>query len=144
MPRALPAPCRAMMEFYPQIKWIHVGVVIASGGLFLLRGIAVQAQAQWPMRAPVRYLSYGIDSVLLAAAVALVAVLPAALYANGWLTVKLVLLVVYIVLGTIALKRGRTQRQRLAAFIAALAVYGSIIAVARAHHPLGPLVALVN
>ena len=133
-----------MIEFYPQIKWIHLVAVIASGGLFLLRGLAVQAQACWPMAAPVRWLSYGIDSVLLAAAVALVAVLPAALYANGWLTVKLVLLVLYIGLGTVALKRGRTQGQRQVAFVAALVVYGSIIAVARAHHPLGPLVALLN
>ena len=132
------------MEFYAQIKWIHVAAVIASGGLFLLRGLSLQARARWPMAAPVRYLSYGIDSVLLAAAVALVAVLPAAVYANGWLTVKLVLLVVYIGLGSLALKRGRTQGQRLAAFVAALAIYGSIIAVARAHHPLGPLVALLN
>ena len=133
-----------MIEFYSQIKWIHVAAVIASGGLFLLRGLSLQARASWPMAAPVRYLSYGIDSVLLAAAVALVVILPAAVYANGWLTVKLVLLVLYIGLGTVALKRGRTQTRRLAAFVAALAVYGSIIAVARAHHPLGPLVALLN
>lgn len=133
-----------MIEFYPHIKWMHVAAVVASGSLFLLRGFAVQAQARWPMAAPVRYLSYGIDSVLLAAAVALVAILPAALYANGWLTVKLVLLVAYIGLGTFALKRGRTQRVRLAAFVAALAVYGSIIAIARAHHPFGPLVALLD
>ena len=133
-----------MTEFYSPIKWMHVAAVITSGGLFLLRGLALQAQARWPMAAPVRYLSYGIDSVLLAAAVALVIILPAALYANGWLAVKLVLLVMYIGLGTVALKRGRTQGQRLAAFVAALAVYGAIIAVARAHHPLGPLVALLD
>lgn len=133
-----------MIEFYPQIKWLHVAAVIASGSLFLLRGVAVQAQARWPMAAPVRYLSYGIDTVLLAAAVMLVVILPAALYANGWLTVKLVLLVAYIGLGTFALKRGRTPGIRLATFVGALAVYGFIIAVARAHHPLGPLMALVN
>jgi uncharacterized membrane protein SirB2 len=133
-----------MIEFYPEIKWLHVAAVIASGSLFLLRGVAVQAQAHWPMAAPVRYLSYGIDTVLLAAAVMLVAILPAVLYANGWLTVKLVLLAVYIGLGTFALKRGRTPGVRLASFVGALAVYGSIIAVARTHHPLGPFVSLVN
>ncbi len=133
-----------MIEFYPQIKWLHVAAVIASGSLFLLRGIAVQARARWPMTAPVRYLSYGIDTILLLAAIGLVAILPAALYANGWLTVKLVLLVVYIGLGTFALKRGRTPGIRLASFVGALAVFGSIVAVARAHHPLGPLAALVD
>ena len=60
------------------------------------------------MAAPPRYLSYSIDSVLLTAALMLVTILPHAMYANGWLTVKLVLLVVYVVLGSFALKRGRT------------------------------------
>lgn len=133
-----------MVEFYPHIKWIHVAAVLASGSLFLLRGLAVQAQARWPMAASVRYLSYGIDTVLLSAGVMLVAILPAALYANGWLAVKLALLVAYIGLGTFALKRGRTPGIRLATFVGALAVYGFILAVARAHHPLGPLLALVN
>jgi uncharacterized membrane protein SirB2 len=133
-----------MIEFYPQIKWVHVAAVLASGTIFLLRGLAVQGNARWPMTAPVRYLSYSIDTVLLTAALMLLTILPGAVYANGWLTVKLILLVVYVVLGTIALKRGRTRNVRLVSFVAALAVYGSIIAIARLHHPLGPLWALVR
>jgi uncharacterized membrane protein SirB2 len=133
-----------VIEFYSQIKWVHVAAVLASGALFLLRGLAVQARAHWPMAAAVRYLSYAIDTVLLTAALMLLTILPGALYANGWLTVKLALVVVYIGLGTFALKRGRTPAVRLATFVGALAVYGSIIAIARTHHPLGPLVALVH
>lgn len=133
-----------MIEFYPQIKWVHVAAVLASGTIFLLRGLAVQGNARWPMTAPVRYLSYSIDTVLLTAALMLLTILPGAVYANGWLTVKLTLLVVYVVLGTIALKRGRTRNVRLVSFVAALAVYGSIIAIARLHHPLGPLWVLVR
>jgi uncharacterized membrane protein SirB2 len=135
---------KAMIEFYPQIKFVHIAAVLASGALFLLRGLAVQRSARWPMAAPVRWLSYGVDTVLLAAAIMLLAILPGAVYANGWLTTKLTLLVVYIVLGTLALKRGRTRGVKLAAFLAALAVYGSIIAIARLHHPLGPLWALLR
>ena len=128
-----------MIEFYSQIRWVHVAAVLVSGGIFLLRGLAVQAGAAWAMAAPVRYLSYTVDTVLLAAALMLVAILPGALYANGWLTAKLSLLVAYVVLGTLALKRGRTRRVRLAAFLAALAVYGSMLSIARTHHPLGAL-----
>lgn len=129
-----------MLEFYPQIKALHVAAVLASGSLFLLRGLVLQAGARgrWAMAAPLRYLSYGIDTVLLAAALMLVAILPAALYANGWLAAKLVLLVAYIGLGTFALKRGRTARIRLACFVGALAVYGMMLAIARTHDPLGP------
>lgn len=128
-----------MMEFYPDIKLVHIAAVLASGALFFLRGTAVLAGGQWAMRAPLRYLSYTIDTVLLTAAFMLLTILPSALYANGWLTVKVVLLITYIVLGTFALKRGRTARARLLCFVAAVTVYGCMLAIARAHHPLGPV-----
>ena len=127
-----------MIEFYPQIKLVHVAAVLLSGGLFLLRGLAVGSGAAWGMVAPVRFLSYSIDIVLLSAALMLLALLPGSVFANGWLWVKLVLLVVYIGLGTLALKRGRTPRVRTTTFIAALLVYALMFAVARTHHPLGP------
>jgi hypothetical protein len=43
-----------MIEFYLQIKLVHVASVLASGGLFLLGGGAVQLGARWPMAAPLR------------------------------------------------------------------------------------------
>ena len=127
-----------MIEFYPYIKLVHVAAVVASGSLFLLRGVAVQGGAAWGMVAPIRYLSYSIDIVLLAAALMLLTVLPAAVFANGWLWLKLALLVVYVGLGTIALKRGRTKTVRLACFVSALLVFAAMYAIARTHDPLGP------
>lgn len=128
-----------MIEFYPQIKAVHVAAVLLSGGLFFIRGLAVQAGGRWAMAAPLRYTSYGIDTVLLVAALLLLTVLPYAAYENGWLALKVALLVVYIVLGSFALKRGRTAGVRLATFVTALLVYVSMYLIARAHHPLGPL-----
>ena len=128
-----------MIEFYWQIKWVHIAAVIASGALFLLRGIAVQAGARWAMAAPLRYLSYTIDTVLLTAALMLVTILHQYPFVQAWLTVKVCLLVVYVMLGTFALKRGRTPRTRLICFVAALAVYAFIISVAIEHNPLGML-----
>ena len=90
------------------------------------------------MAAPVRYLSYGIDTVLLTAALMLLTVLPAAVFANGWLWLKLALLVVYVGLGTFALKRGRTRTVRLASFFSALLVFATMFIIARSHDPLGP------
>lgn len=126
-----------MLELYPQIKSVHVAAVIASGSLFLLRGLAVQAKARWPMITPVRILSYCIDVVLLTAALILVTILPSAVYANGWLATKLVLLVIYIGLGTFALKRGRTPAVRRATFAGALLVYATMFSIARTHHQIG-------
>src|SRR6478609_5733272 len=98
-----------LMAFYPQIKWVHIAAISASGSLFALRGALVQAgRPRWAMAAPVRYLSYTIDTVLLTAALMLLTILPGAMFANGWLVVKLVLLVAYVVLGSLALKRAPT------------------------------------
>ena len=126
-----------MIEFYHQIKWVHVAAVLASGGLFALRGMAMLAGARWHMAAALRYLSYTIDTVLLTAALMLATMLRQYPFVHGWLTTKILLLVVYVVLGSYALKRGATPAVRAWTFAAALLVYGFIISVARAHDPRG-------
>ena len=129
-----------MIAYYLQIKWVHVAAVIASGALFGLRGLLVWAgREQLAMWAPLRYPSYSIDTVLLTAALMLVTILHQYPFVHAWLTVKVLLLVVYIVLGSLALKRGKTQRQRRLWFVAALTVYLFIISVARSHSALGAL-----
>lgn len=127
-----------MIEFYAQIKWVHVAAVLASGCLFFLRGLALQtSRSSLAMATPVRYLSYSIDTVLLTAALMLVTVLPHAVFANGWLAVKLTLILVYIVLGTFALRRGRTPRVRTVCYGLALSVFAFVITIARSHDPQG-------
>lgn len=126
-----------MIELYPQIKSVHIAAVIASGLLFFLRGAALHTGMGWAMAAPVRYLTYAIDTALLTAAVMLATILHQYPFVHGWLTVKVSLLVVYIVLGTFALKRGSTKRIRVMCWVAALLVYAFIISVARTHDPIG-------
>jgi len=134
----------SVLEFYWPIKTLHVIAVLCSGGLFFVRGLMVLNNRKAAMVAPVRYLSYSIDTVLLAAALLLVAMLPAGIFANGWLLEKIVLLVVYIVLGSFALKRARNKKKQAACFIAAVSVYAFMYSVARAHHPLGIFYTLAN
>lgn len=126
-----------MLEFYPQIKAVHVFCALLSGSLFAVRGLGILLRQRWPMSLPVKWTSYAIDTTLLTAALMLLTILPHALFANGWLTLKIGLVVVYVVLGTFALKRGRTPRARLVCYVLALLVFVSIVGVARAHHPLG-------
>jgi uncharacterized membrane protein SirB2 len=133
-----------VIEFYWPIKILHVIAVLCSGGLFFVRGLMVLNNRQVAMAAPVRYLSYGIDTVLLAAALLLVAMLPAGVFANGWLLEKIVLLVVYIVLGSFALKRARSKKSKAVCFVAAVSVYAFMYSVARTHHPLGIFHTLAN
>jgi uncharacterized membrane protein SirB2 len=133
-----------MLEFYPHIKAVHIAAVMASGLLFLLRGAAVQLGAAWAMAAPLRYLSYTIDTVLLTAALMLATIIHQFPFVQGWLTAKVLLLVVYVVLGSFALKRGRTRAVRTSCWIAALLVYLFIVSIARTHNPLGIVAPLMR
>ena len=56
---------------------------------------------------------------------------------DHWLGAKLILLVVYVVLGSFALKRARSAGSRVLFLIAALAVFATMIGIAIAHHPAG-------
>lgn len=127
----------SMIAFYPDIKLIHISAALASGGFFALRGLALLAGMQWPRMAPVRYLSYAVDTVLLTAAMMLLTLLPSALFANGWLWTKLVFLVAYVGLGMAAFRRGRNARARAVLVTAAALCFLQIYGIARTHHPLG-------
>jgi uncharacterized membrane protein SirB2 len=126
-----------MLELYPQIKSAHIGLVLLSGGLFALRGLLVLLGQRWANAAAVRYLSYTIDTALLTAALMLLVVLKLNPFTTPWLLTKLVLLVLYIVLGVMALKRARSTAQRWSYYLAALASFGFMYTVARAHQPWG-------
>jgi uncharacterized membrane protein SirB2 len=108
-----------MVEYYLEIKGVHVYSVLASGGLFFLRGLAAQLGARWATAAPLRYSSYAVDTVLLTAALMLATILRQYPFVDEWLTAKVMLLVVYIVLGSFAIERGRTRGVRTACWIAA-------------------------
>ncbi|MGD9616528.1 MAG: SirB2 family protein [Alphaproteobacteria bacterium] len=127
-----------MVEFYQDIRLVHIAAVLASGGLFLLRGLALIAGARWARAAPLRYLTYTIDTVLLTAALMLTTIVQQYPFMHAWLTVKVLLVVIYIVLAILAFHSGGVLRGwRLGCWLAALAVYGYIFSVARAHDPLG-------
>lgn len=126
-----------MIEFYSEIRLVHVWAVLASGGLFLLRGLALFAGTNWAMAAPVRYLSYTIDTVLLTAALMLMTIVQQYPFFHSWLTVKVLLLVIYILLGYFAFWKAHTRTIQVGAWASALLVYALIFSIARAHHPLG-------
>jgi uncharacterized membrane protein SirB2 len=84
-----------------------------------------------------RVLPHVVDTVLLASAIALALLLHQYPFVDGWLTAKLLALAAYIVLGSIALKRGPTRAIRAVAWIGALVALAYIIAVARVHDPRG-------
>ncbi len=131
-----------MIEYYLPIKHVHIAAVLASVLLFSLRGVAMLAGSPLANAAPVRWLSYGIDTTLLTAALMLLAVLHINPFTTPWLALKLMLLVLYIVLGVLALRGGRSRGQRALWLLAALGVFAWMYGVARTRHPFGYLAML--
>ena len=120
---------------YGIIKALHIGSAAASLTLFVVRGlwmlyIPARLQQRW-----VRIVPHIIDTLLLVSAIALVLMSHQYPFVDDWLTAKVIALVIYILLGTIALKRGRTRRMRFVAWVVALAVFGYIVGVARMRDP---------
>jgi uncharacterized membrane protein SirB2 len=91
------------------------------------------------MAVPLRVAAVAVDTALVTAALLVLASLQFQPLTAAWLWVKLVLLPVYVALGTFVLKRASSRAQRAVGWLLALAVFGFMISVARAHHSLGLL-----
>lgn len=115
----------------------HFSLVVLSVALFVARGTGVALQAAWPMRAHVRWASVLIDTALMTAGVTLWVIVPHNPLHEPWLATKLGWLLVYIALGSLALKRGRTQLSRLLWLGAALLVVTQMLCIALTRDPRG-------
>lgn len=134
----------APIEIYPALKAVHVSLVACSGALFAGRGAARLAGRSGVMDRRWRWLSYAVDTLLLAAGLSLWALLGLHLSSSPWLAAKLALLVVYIVLGSFALKRARSPAGQRASYGAALLVFLFIASIAWTHRPLGAISPLLR
>ena len=124
---------------YTILRYVHRGSAFVSLLLFIARGtwmmaVPVRLQQRW-----VKIVPHVVDTMLLASAIALVWQLGGVktLGTQSWLVAKIVAVIAYIVLGSLALKRGRTRRTRIAAFVAAIAVFFYIVSVAVTKSPWG-------
>jgi uncharacterized membrane protein SirB2 len=122
-----------VIEYFPSVRSVHVAAALTSGALFALRGLAMWRGSGVGMSAPVRWASYAIDTILLAAAVALAYWLQLVPLVDRWLTTKLALVVLYVVLGSLALKRAPTRATRRLSLVLALLVFLAVYLVARDH-----------
>lgn len=123
---------------------LHVGCAALSVAGFCARGILTLAGSPYVMSRLARIAPHVVDTVLLASAIWLAFLTGQYPFAESWLTAKLLALLAYIGLGSIALRRGsRSRASRAAAFAAALATAGYIVSVALTHDPRGALVWLL-
>ena len=121
------------------LKAVHVGSAMLSISGFVLRGVWMQQDSPLLRARVTRVLPHVVDTVLLLSAIALALRIAQYPFVHAWLTAKVLALLAYIVLGSFALKRGRTRRARNIAFAAALGVFLYIVAVAIARSPAAGL-----
>lgn len=127
------------VNLYLLIKHLHVSCVVLSGLGFFVRGVLMWQDSPWLRHRLVRTLPHVNDALLLAAAITLAVMSEQYPLVAPWLTAKVSGLLLYIFLGFIALKEGRSRFVRRCAWLAALLVFGYIVSVAYARDPLGIL-----
>lgn len=121
---------------YLALKHLHVTCVVLSGLGFCLRGAWMLRESPLRQHRLTRVLPHIVDSLLLGSALSMAWLSGQYPFVNGWLTAKLCGLLAYIVLGMMALKRGRTQAIRTRYFGLALLAYAYIVSVALTRNPL--------
>lgn len=115
---------------YFALKIIHVGTAILTISGFVLRGFWMMSSSPNLERRIVRIAPHIIDTVFLLSGIGLIWTLRLSVLNQPWLLAKFAALVIYIVLGAVALRRGKTMQIRTTAFVLALATFAYIAGVA--------------
>jgi uncharacterized membrane protein SirB2 len=118
------------------LKAVHIGSALLSISGFVLRGAWMLQGSPRLKTHATRILPHVVDTVLLVSAIALALRSAQYPFVHPWLTAKVLALLAYIALGSIALKYGKTRRVRVLSFCLALAVFGYIVLVAVTRSPV--------
>ncbi|MDI3367063.1 SirB2 family protein [Pantoea sp. V108_6] len=128
-----------MFAYYPLIKNLHLLTVAVTILLFLLRFYWQRIGSAMLQRRWVRILPHVNDTLLLLSGASLVMITHFYPFSpqGSWLTEKLLGVIIYIALGSVALsRRPRSDRTRWIAFIVALIALVTIIKLALSKMPL--------
>ena len=129
------------MDMYLTLKSVHVVAAVITICGFMLRGIWM-LKASSNLQHPVAKIApHVLDTVLLLAGLSLLWVLRLNPLTHAWLLAKFAGLIAYVLLGTIAIRRGPTKRIRTIALVGAIAAFVYIVGVATARSPLSWLAA---
>ena len=115
---------------YLALKHLHLTCAVLTALSFIARGLLLATRPQALNARFWRVAPHVNDTLLLAAGVGMAVVGGFNPLTTPWLAAKLVLLLAYIGLGTLALKRGKTPQQRAIAFVLALAALAAIVHMA--------------
>ncbi len=124
------------MSTYLILKYVHTLAAIATISGFILRGYWMLQEPDRLQQRLVRVLPHVVDTIFLLAGIGMLWVLHLNPFTQPWLLAKFAGLLGYILLGTVALKRGPTRQSRTLAFVGAIAAFAYVSGVALAKSPL--------
>ena len=119
------------MNWYIHLKYLHLTCVLLTFISFSLRGYWMITGNNLLRHKAVRIVPHVIDTLLLVSGISLVLVVHNGVFMQLWLLLKLGGLLLYILLGAIALRYGRTKRHRMLSLTGAWLVFFCIIVIAR-------------
>ena len=125
------------MSWFAVFKVAHITCALLSIAGFSIRGYWIATDNTLQRHPVSKTLPHIIDTGLLGSAIAMLAMWQVSPFATSWLTAKIVALLVYIALGMVAMRFGKTKTIRMAAWSAAMLTVLFIVSVAFSKNPLG-------
>ena len=122
---------------YTLLKTIHQSAVVLSFAGFFVRGVGMLNDATWLRRRAVKTLPHVVDTILIVSALWLAWILRLTPTNAPWIGAKIVGLLIYIAVGMVAFRFGRTRAVRASAWILAKLTFGYIVSVAIVKDPRG-------
>jgi uncharacterized membrane protein SirB2 len=119
------------------LKTIHVTCVLLSFTGFFIRGVWMISDSSKLQLRLVKIAPHIVDTLLLASALILAFQMQLSPLQQPWLMTKIIALLIYIGIGSVALKAGRSKRQKIIAWLLGLVTFTYIVAVALTKSPLG-------
>lgn len=115
---------------------VHVSTALLSISGFIFRGILRFRGSDLVNRKWLKIAPHIVDTVLIISAIILLIQSGLNLLTTPWLMAKVIALIIYIALGLIAFRFGKTRTVRLLAWCEAILVFGYILSVAVTKNPL--------
>ena len=122
---------------YLTVKTIHISLVAVSVIIFFSRGIMMLLKNPMYRHRIFRFIPPVVDTLLMVSGIALMLLIEQYPANQPWLMVKLSALIIYIILGILALNRIDNFRIQMFSFIAASLTILFMYSLARTHQPLG-------
>lgn len=131
------------LNYFMVLKLVHIFCALLSISGFALRGWWMLSGNALLQTRLARVLPHLVDTLLLGSAIWMVVLWQVNPFQLDWLSAKIIALLVYIGLGMVALRFGKTRHMRIGAYALALATAAYIVSVAYSKSAAG-LLAIVS